>query len=183
MQKIGLVAAVVLLCSVTLAPAFSDDDYQEKESKFDMGGYSNQTLSVGGYSNKTVEFEDSNGTDIGHEISDYVHKRNDLEKEQRDNILAMQKDCRNLAKESGDKTSMHQCIDTIKSLRMQYRSFVSEQNTQFQQFRQGVIVGNHTIQTPQQNALALDNIVSEVSHQNPHAFHGAGDMNGNNRHH
>ncbi|MDE1767023.1 MAG: hypothetical protein KGI27_12255 [Thaumarchaeota archaeon] len=179
MQKIGLVVAVILLCSVTLIPAFSEDDSQgnnyqaddnqERENKFDFGGSSN----------KTIIFDDSNETDVGHEISDYVHERNELEKEQRDKIHDALKECREGAKESGNKAAMQQCVQAFKSLREQYRSFVLQQNLQFKQYRQGFLTGNHNILTPEKNKQALDQVMLQISHYHANTFAG---MHKNNRH-
>ncbi|MDE1829486.1 MAG: hypothetical protein KGI25_04095 [Thaumarchaeota archaeon] len=166
MRNTGLVAAVVLLGSVMLIPAFSEDNYQEK----DRFGFedSNKTMDFGD-SNKTMFFDDSNQINIGHEISDYVHKRNELEKQQRDQILSAMKSCRQLAKESGNRTAMQKCTDSLKSSMEQYRSFVMQQNLQFQQFRQGV-VQSHTTILPEQNKQALNQVISHITHSHAGAF-------------
>src|SRR5574337_590212 len=193
MRNIALFAAVVLVFSVTLTPAFSEGDYQEndsqeKDDKFDFGGYANQTLSLGGYSNKTMVFEDSNKTNIGQEISDYVHKRNDLEKQQRDEILVAEKECRQQIKESGNKTAtMQQCIEDLKSLREQYKSFVSQQNSQFKQFRQG-ITSNQTMEMPEQNTQVLYGVINSLSHEQQDQsynamYHTENDKTKNHPHH
>ncbi|GEM_PF-5881986 len=183
MQKIGFVAAVVLLCSVTLVPAFSEDDDQESDHKFNFGGYSNKTASYDDYSNKTMFFDDSNKTGIGDEISDYVHKRNEIEKQQREKILDALKECRDQVKQSGNSTGMQQCIETLKSSLAQYKSFVSQQNMQFKQFRQGLLPLNHGILTPEQNKQNLNQFTSEVTHSHPNISAGMNKMHKNNRHH
>lgn len=193
MRKTALFAAIVLLGSVTLAPAFSDDDYNDNNHQEKDGlhfWYSNKTISYEesnktmgfGESNKTMGFGESNETGIGHEISDFVHKRNELEKEKRDAILAVQKACISSAQQSGNKTAMMQCREAVQSLREQYRSFVSQQNTQFQQFREGLI-SNHAMIMPQQNTDSLNNMISQVSH-GPHAIisHGNGHKNNHGHH-
>lgn len=172
MRNLGLVAAVVMLCSVTLVPAFSEDDTQGRDGKFDFEGYSNKTMSFGGYSNKTIEFDDSNQTDIGHEISDYIHKRNEAEKQQREDILAALRACRHQANESGNKTAMQQCIEDLKSSLKGYHASVMQQNLQFKQFRQDILSSNHTEISQDQNRQSMNQIMSEVSHTHAKAFAG-----------
>ena len=227
MQRFGLAAAIVLLASVTLAPAFSEDGYQERDSSdsgyqdktLSFDDYSNGTLVFGesnktlvfGESNRTFVFGESNQTDIGQEISDYVHKRNDLEKQKRDDILSALSECRQSAMESANKTALQQCIDSMRTSRGQYRSYVSEQNLQFQQFRDGLLpqgtgengssqylpsgyngtqsqshegfnAWNHeNAITPEQNKHALNQVISEISHNTKR--HSGNGMHGNGRGH
>lgn len=169
MRTIALLAAALLIFSVT--PAFSDDDNytgsQEKDVEDDSGEHGGH-LHFGDDSNKTISFDESNGTDIGHEISDYVHHRNELEKQKREEILAAQKDCIKQAKESGNMTAVGQCI---KSLREQYKSYMSELNLNFTQFRQGLVPNHGHVQKPEQNKQMLYSIIEQASadsHQNSH---------------
>ncbi|MDE1764223.1 MAG: hypothetical protein KGH88_08255 [Thaumarchaeota archaeon] len=179
MRSAGLVTAVVLLCSITLIPAFSEDDNQGNNYQADNNQERDNKFDFGAYSNKTIIFDDSNETDTGHEISDYVHERNELEKEQRDKIHDALKECRDDAKESDNKSAMQQCVQDFRSLREQYRSFVLQQNTQFKQFRQGFFHENHIL-TPEQNKQALDQVMLQISHYHTNTSTG---MHKNHRHH
>ncbi|MDE1863589.1 MAG: hypothetical protein KGI33_11860 [Thaumarchaeota archaeon] len=182
-MKYITIFAAILVCSITLTPAFSDDgqdsggnsqgdnqqgNYNQDDGHFGFGGYSNGTM-VFGESNRTIFFDDSNGTGIGQNMSDYVHHRNGLEKKFRDDMHLIQKECMQQARQSGNRTAVMQCRDESKSLHQEYRSFVSQQNSEFKQYRQQ-LAGQSMI-TQQQNAQSLYSVFQGA----PQAQHGGQD--------
>ena len=222
MKYIAMLAAV-LVCSITLTPAFSDDggdfsgndqgggqqgdnwqgdqnnqnDQGDQNDGESFGGYSNVNMGFGesnstmefGESNRTMFFDDSNRTGIGDNMSDYVHHRNGLEKQMRDEIHSALKECMQNARQSGNRTAVMQCRDEIKSLQQEYRSYVSQQNLQFRQFREAVLSQDAGI-SQEQNAHSLYSVMDNMSslqggttfHGNPHGTgvhpHGQGNARG-----
>ena len=186
MKSLVLFAVAVLACAVMLPPAFSDDDYEEKDGNKMHFGYSNQTVSFGGYTNKTVSFGFSNQTNIGQLISDYVHQRNAIEKQQRIDILSAVKACSQVLAGNND-TAKQQCKAEIMSIRDQFRSELLQLDLQFKQFRESIIPQGHDIETPEKNQQVMYNVINNVSHaQQSHVQpkHTEDNKNSkNNRHH
>ena len=180
MRSLAIFAVAILACAVALPPAFSEDDYGEKDGNkihFDDSNKihfddSNKTVSFGGYTNRTISFGGfSNQTNIGQLISDYVHQRNAIEKQQRNDILAAVKACSQVLGGSND-TAKQQCKSEIKSIRDQFRTELIQLEQQFKQFRENLLSQNnktdtkqnHGIETPEKNQQVLYNIINNVSH-------------------
>lgn len=163
MKSLAFFAVAVLVCAVVLPPAFSEDDYEENDGNKMHFGYSNQTASFGGYTNKTMSFGFSNQTNIGQLISDYVHQRNAIEKQQRNDILAAVKACSQVLAGSND-TAKQQCKAEILSIRDQFRSELLQLDLQFKQFRESIIPQGHDIETPEKNQQVMYNVINNVSH-------------------
>ncbi len=176
MRYVTLFVATVLLCAVTLHPAFSEDDNRGDNQQTDNNQVenqqigdnqerdnSNETLSFDKDSNRTILIgEDSNETNTGNLISDYAHKRNELEKEQRMQILVAIKDCRKEIKSSENRTAtMQQCKAEFKTIHAQFLLDLSQINAEFKQFRQDVIPG--MVQLPDQNKQVLYNVINSLS--------------------
>ncbi len=201
MRNVALFVAAVLVCGIAIQPAFSEDDHQQGDSqqagnqqgndnqengnhqgdnqqgddnRMHLGGYSNQTLLFYRESNKTISLEgDSNATNIGQLISDFVHKRNELVKEQRDQAVAAIKDCRKEIRISDNRTAtILQCKAEFQTIHNQFLSDLVQLQTQFKQFRQSLI-SSSAVQLPDQNRQVLYNIINNLSHtQHNRSNHG-----------
>ena len=178
MRSLAIFAIAVLVCAVALPPAFSEDDYGEKDGNKMYFDDSNKTVSFGGYTNRTMSFGGfSNQTNIGQLISDYVHQRNAIEKQQRSDILVAVKACSQVFGSNND-TAKQQCKAEIKSIRDQFRSELIQLEQQFKQFRENLISQNHKIdaqqnhdiETPEKNQQVLYNIINNVSHSHTHTI-------------
>ena len=171
MRSFAIFAVAVLACAVVLPPAFSEDDYGEKDGNKIHFDDSDKTVSFGGYTNRTMSFGGfSNQTNIGQLISDYVHQRNAIEKQQRNDILAAVKACSQVS--GTNDTAKQQCKSAIKSIRDQFRTELIQLEQQFRQFRENLISQNHNvetqqnqgIETPEKNQQVLYNVINNVSH-------------------
>lgn len=129
MKPVAIFLMAILAASVTIPMAFSDDGKKD-----------------GTKVNDKVQFGFSNGTNVGQQISAFVHKMHDIFKQQETQEKQVIKDCREKAREASSPTErkniMNECKAKLKEIKEQFRDQHKQFQADFKQFR-NMVVGNN----------------------------------------
>jgi tRNA U34 5-carboxymethylaminomethyl modifying GTPase MnmE/TrmE len=153
MKLVALLVAAILAASVTVPNVFSDDEGQKEAS--------DQKESSG-----NLEFGVSSATtDLGLQISDIVHKRNDLLKQQRNEAHDILKQCRDLLKNSSDDQRhaiKQECKAKLKALKEKYKAQLLQLRQQIKQLTHGT-EDDSNILTEKENKNFFNNTSNHLS--------------------
>lgn len=215
MKKIAAIFLVAILAGSFIVPmAFSDDgknadndNNQENdknngnttlndnhENEKDNGklqfGFSNSTSTKFTLPNGTeITFGFSNGTNVGQQISGFIHQIRDIFKQQENQSKQTIKDCRAKAREASSpadkKNIMNECKAKLKEINQQFQSDHKQLQVDFKQFR-NMVVGNNQEnheKASMQNDTKIQNKTQTFGRQhgleqslNQHENHGKGHL-------
>ncbi len=141
MRLLGILLLAVLVSSILAPRAFSDDN-EEKDlhGKLAFDQFSNKAnsgLSFGGFSDQT--------TNIGQQISSFVHQAIILFKQQKVEAIKTIKECHEMVKQASPenrKQVQQVCHAKIKAIKEQFQDERKEFQELFKQFRQNIIEEN-----------------------------------------
>lgn len=129
MKLTALLVATILAASVTVPNVFSDKEGQHGDSdKKEKEG--------------NLEFDDSSATtNLGQQISDLIHKRNELLKQEHKEIHDVLKSCKALLKHASHdqkKKIMQDCVKKIKEIIQKYKPQLLAIQQQIRQLKLGI---------------------------------------------
>lgn len=181
-KLVAIFLVAILASSVTVPRVFSDDGNKDEVKDSDKTihfEFSNATSVHIILPNGTkITFGFSNGTNVGQQVSTFVHEMHDIFKQQENMSKQQIKDCREKAREASSpaekKNIMDECKVKLKEIKNQFSNERRQFQVDFTQLREIIIDNNQQVheKLPTKNSQQIQNKTLGMIHGLQQKIHG-----------